>query len=92
VPGAIQLQLDAVELCWISVTGDGRRMLSKLLQPGEGQSFAANTAFDLILGNAGGVRLKINGRSVRSLGPSGSVIRFTINLQNIPDLLEKLTG
>jgi cytoskeleton protein RodZ len=91
-PGAIQLQLDAVELCWISVTGDGRRMLSKLLQPGEGQSFAANTAFDLILGNAGGVRLKINGKPVRSLGPSGSVIRLTINPQNIPDLLEKLTG
>ncbi len=92
VPGAIQLRLDAVEPCWISVTGDGKRMLSKLLQPGEGQSFAADNAFDLILGNAGGVKLKINGKPVRSLGPSGSVIRFTINPQNIPDLLEKLTG
>jgi hypothetical protein len=74
------------------VTGDGKRMLFKLLQPGEGQSFAADNAFDLILGNAGGVKLKINGKPVRSLGPSGSVIRFTINPQNIPDLLEKLTG
>jgi cytoskeleton protein RodZ len=92
VTGAIQLRLDAVESCWISVTGDGKRMLYKLLQPGEGQSFAADTSFDIILGNAGGVKLKINGKPVRSLGPSGSVIRFTINPQNISDLLEKLTG
>jgi cytoskeleton protein RodZ len=90
--GALQLRVDTVEPCWISVNGDGRRLLSKLLQPGEGQSFAANTDFNLILGNAGGVKLKINGKPVKSLGPSGSVVRFSINADNIPNLLEKLTG
>ena len=88
----MQLRVDTVEPCWISVNGDGRHLLSKLLQPGEGQSFAANTDFKLILGNAGGVKLKINGKPVKSLGPSGSVVRFSINADNLPNLLEKLTG
>ena len=92
VPGTIQLRVEAAEQCWISVTGDGRRILSKLLQPGESHSFGADAGFELILGNAGGVKLKINGKPVRSLGPSGSVIKLTINAQNIPDLLEKFTG
>jgi len=90
--GALQLRVDTVERCWISVNGDGRRILAKLLQPGEGQSFSANTDFEIILGNAGGVKLKINGKPVRSLGPSGSVVRFTINADSIPNLLAKLTG
>ena len=90
--GALQLRVDTVESCWISVNGDGRHMLAKLLQPGEGQSFAANTDFEIILGNAGGVKLKINGKPVKSLGSSGSVVRFTINADSIPNLLAKLTG
>ena len=92
LPGALQLRVETVEPCWISINGDGRRILTKLLQPGEGQSFAANNDFELILGNAGGVKLKINGKPVKSLGPSGSVVRFTINAENIPSLLEKMTG
>jgi hypothetical protein len=74
------------------VNSDGNRVLNRLLEPGDDQFFDATQRFYLILGNAGGIRLKINGKPAKSLGKSGDVVRLIINEQNLNDLLEKNTG
>jgi cytoskeleton protein RodZ len=91
-PGTIRIEFQILEKCWVSVNSDGNRVLVKVLEPGDDQFFDANERFYIQLGNAGGVRLKINGKPAKPLGKSGEVVRLLINEQNLPQLLEKTTG
>jgi cytoskeleton protein RodZ len=89
---SIKVELTASESCWISINSDSNQSFSRLLEPGETQSFDAIEHIFLILGNAGGVQLKINGKAAKSLGKSGEVVRLLINKQNIKTFLENPTG
>ncbi len=90
-PGTIRIEFHVLETCWVSVSSDGARV-QKLLEPGEDQYFDAAERFYVILGNAGGVQMKINGRAAKPLGKSGEVVHMLINQQNIPELLVRTTG
>ncbi len=91
-PGTIRLEFHVMQKCWVSVNSDGNRVLNRLLEPGDDQFFDATQRFYLIIGNAGGIRLKINGKPAKLLGKPGDVVRLIVNEQNLPDLLEKSTG
>lgn len=91
-PGTIRLEFEVLQECWMSLDRDGNRILEKKLEPGDTRSFSATEKFYMVLGNAGGVRLKINGKPARPLGKSGAVVRVLINEQTIKDLVEKATG
>src|SRR5262245_54984978 len=86
-PGTLRLEFEVVQRCWVSVSRDGDRVLVKLLEPGEDLSFDAVEQFYVILGNAGGVRLKINGKRAKPPGNSGEVVKMTINAENVNQLL-----
>jgi len=90
--GTIRLQFEVVQQCWMSLTSDGNRVASRTLQAGESLIFDAKEHFVMVLGNAGGVRLKINGTPAKPLGAPGAVVKLLINMQTIPDLLQKLAG
>jgi cytoskeleton protein RodZ len=90
--GTMRVEFHVLDKCWVSVNSDGARVLVKLLEPGEEQFFEATDRFYIILGNAGGVRLKINGKPAKVLGKPGEVVRVLINQQNLPELLERTTG
>jgi hypothetical protein len=89
VPGMIRLRFNLVEPCWISLVGDGVRVPSRIYQPGEDVVFDATSRFEIVLGNAGGVKLSINGKPAKPLGEPGAVVRLSINAENIPSLLLK---
>lgn len=91
-PGLIHLQFQVVQPCWISVISDDNQIPSRTLQPGDDPSYDAKKRFEIVLGNAGGVHLKINGRPAKPLGKPGEVLKLLINVQNIPDLLEKMSA
>ncbi len=91
-PEGLQLRLEVTQRCWVSVTSDGNRVLVKLLEPGETQTFDAMDRFYIILGNAGGVRATINGKPAKPFGGNGEVVKVLINEQVLGDLLEKPTG
>jgi hypothetical protein len=91
-PGTIRLEFEVLQECWVSLERDGTPVLVKMLEPGDNQSFNAIEKFYVILGNAGGVKLRINGKLVKPLGKSGEVVRVLINEQSIKDLVEKATG
>jgi cytoskeleton protein RodZ len=88
----LKLELAATETCWISIDRDGQPAVRKILEPGEVQSLSAVKKFFVILGNAGGVHLKINGRPAKQLGKSGEVKRFLINDINLPNLIDQTAG
>jgi cytoskeleton protein RodZ len=89
---ALRLEIAATENCWISVDRDGSLAVRKTLMPGEVQQVKASERFSIILGNAGGVRLKINGKAAKSLGKSGEVITIQINEKNLHDFLDQTSG
>ena len=89
---ALRLELQGKEECWISVLGDGNPVFSGILKPGEVQSFSAGEKLFIIFGNAGGVSLKINGKSAKPIGKSGEVIKLLINHTTWSDLIDRSAG
>src|SRR5262249_30270104 len=85
--GALRLEFEVVQKCWVSVSRDGNRVLVKMLEPGDDLSFEAEENFYVILGNAGGVRLKINGKRAKPPGNSGEVVKLMISADNVNQLL-----
>lgn len=63
------------ETTWMRVrTEDGRQLTEETIRPGQVREWVSNRRFNLAIGNAGGVRLELNGQAIPTLGPSGVVI------------------
>lgn len=71
----LELTLEALELSWVVVEADGRSPHEALLRPGERVTWTASDQFVLTLGNAGGVRVELNGVPQGPFGASGVVAR-----------------
>jgi len=82
-----RLEIVSKEECWISVESDGARAVIKTLSPGDVEFFTATRTISLVIGNAGGVSLRINDRAARTLGKSGERKQLTINKDTLPDII-----
>lgn len=67
------LSLRVTETSWLRVTVDGKVVLEGTLPAGAAKSFTGKTA-DVRVGNAGGVRIAVNGHTLAPLGASGDVV------------------
>jgi len=85
----LTLQIVASDTTWVEVIGDGESRRSETLNPGDIRLIDAESEFLLTLGNAGGVELKLNGRTVQPLGKQGEVVRdVVINENSITESLQ----
>jgi len=75
VVGSQRLVIKAVEPTWIRVQTDEGRIAEELLPAGASREWTADRRFLVTIGDAGGVELTLNGRSLPPLGPKGTVIR-----------------
>jgi cytoskeleton protein RodZ len=66
------LKIVASELTWLKVETD-EKTYEATLRPGESVQYESKKGFKLKLGNAGGVRLNLNGRDLGFPGKSGEV-------------------
>jgi cytoskeleton protein RodZ len=75
-PGAgnLTLTLNFSEDCWTEIFADGHRALAGMVHAGQVRQLRAQGSFRVTLGNAGGVRLSLNGRSLRPLGTEGEAV------------------
>jgi hypothetical protein len=70
----MHVELLASEPSWVSVRGsDGTTLLSGLVEPGKSQSLDIRQTAVLRAGNAGGLTVRANGKSLGPLGPHGAV-------------------
>lgn len=69
------LDLEALELSWVVVQVDGASPHEALLRAGERIRWKARNRFTITLGNAGGVRVELNGKPQGPFGPTGKVAR-----------------
>ncbi len=62
--------------CWSTVTADGEEIFTGTLEIGQRETFTAEEKMDVVLGNAGGVELVVNGQNIGS--PGGTVVDFSL--------------
>ena len=74
-PEPLRLVLEAVELTWVSVRIDQHLTKEVLLRASERVQYEARDLFLVTSGNAGGVRIALNGRPLSPLGRRGEVVR-----------------
>jgi cytoskeleton protein RodZ len=70
---AVRVELMADEPVWVLARTDGKYLFSGTLEPNQSRTVEANTTVVLRLGNAGGVNITLNGKSLGTLGPKGQV-------------------
>ncbi len=75
VSAAIALTLEFDEDSWAKIDADGRTVLNGLVRRGETRKLEARAGFRVTLGNAGGVRVSVDGRALDRLGGAGEVVR-----------------
>lgn len=71
------LMINATEETWIRMQIDDREPYQVLLDPGEKISHKASR-FNMDIGNAGGVRIQFDGKTIENLGKSGQVIHLRL--------------
>lgn len=69
------LVAEASQATWLRVRPDGAEGREVLLQAGQRARFTADRTFLVTVGNAGGVRLSLNGAPLPALGAPGQVVR-----------------
>jgi cytoskeleton protein RodZ len=74
-PAGVRLVLEFDADSWTEVRADGAAVFSGLIRRGSRREFEAREGFRLTLGNAGGVRVTVDGRPLEPLGGSGQVVR-----------------
>jgi cytoskeleton protein RodZ len=73
-PKAVILEIRIDERpSWIQVVRDGEIILKKTLEPGTERTFRDRRRLDLIVGDAGAVRVTLNGKRMGPLGGDGQV-------------------
>jgi cytoskeletal protein RodZ len=71
--GPVKVAVTAAEPVWILARTDGKYSFSGTLEANETRTVEAESIVLLRLGNAGGVTITLNGKSIGEVGPKGQV-------------------
>jgi hypothetical protein len=73
-PAGGRVNIQASELTWVSLrTAAGTPMLARVFNAGDTQSFDLPNGATLRIGNAGGLKVSLNGTALGPIGPRGKV-------------------
>src|SRR6185436_18687470 len=70
---AVRVGLSADEKTWISISSDGKNVFANSLQPHQTKVVEASAKVRLLIGNAGGLEISLNGKPIGPIGPKGQV-------------------
>jgi cytoskeletal protein RodZ len=69
----VVVNLSATEKTWLSITCDGKRIFSGILEPSQTKTLFGSDVATMKVGNAGGIEVLWNGKSIGPIGPRGQV-------------------
>jgi cytoskeleton protein RodZ len=72
-PAHVRVGLSADETTWISISSDGKNVFSQSLEPHQTKIVEASAKVRLLVGNAGGLEISLNGKPIGPIGPRGQV-------------------
>ncbi len=76
----MRIELESSEPAWVTLMdADGNSLMTRLLQPGDTRTVEVDHAAKLRTGNAGALKVSLNGKPIGTLGPKGKirVVDFT---------------
>ena len=76
------LQVAASEATWLEVVMNGKMVFMGVLQPGQSRDLQNAEAARILVGNAGGVAMRWNGKDIGPIGPRGQVRRVVFNKES----------
>jgi cytoskeleton protein RodZ len=77
------LQVAATEQTWVAVSADGKSQGQRTMEPNEIETYRANKSFDVLTGNAQGIILTLNGKTLDPLGRRGETKKVHLTLNDI---------
>jgi cytoskeleton protein RodZ len=87
-PAVVVLEFDLTGDCWVEMSIDGAKPVARLFRSGEQQRIEAVREVLLDVGDAGALRLEIDGQRARSLGNAGARVRTRITRENAATFLD----
>jgi cytoskeleton protein RodZ len=72
------LKGEVKETTWVSIRVDGNEPKEYMFEPGAKPQWKGQKGFEIIIGNAAGVDLDFDGRSMKNLGRPGQVLRIRL--------------
>lgn len=81
-PTRIALQANATT--WVQIkNARGKRLMSKLMEPGEVYNVPNEAGLKMTIGNAGGLDVRIDGDRLPPLGKSGEVLHIVLDVERL---------
>lgn len=77
--GPISLEIAASEPTWLSISADGKHLFSGVLQARDTKAIDGTTSAKLVIGNAGGLQIRLNGKEIGPIGPRGQVRKIVFS-------------
>jgi hypothetical protein len=71
----------------VSAAVDGKKVIERLMQPGEQQTLDVRRELVLTAGDAAALALTLNGAAARPLGKDGEVVTTRLNLTTFKNYL-----
>lgn len=84
-----QLVVHTVQTTWLSVNSDKALVFAGLMKAQDSKTLSLEAPLKIVLGNAGGVSMLVNGQSLRRLGDDGERVTLEISKDNYQKYLEK---
>jgi len=88
----LRVDIRSDNVCWVSRTADGRRVIYRLLNAGDNAVIRAAADLVLRVGDPTALRLTINGGAGRLLGRAGEPVTVHVTRENYRDFLQPGTG
>ncbi|UCE05427.1 MAG: DUF4115 domain-containing protein [bacterium] len=79
----LNLELNALKKTWMQISVDDSVAKEHIFDNGMTYSWHAKKKFRLLIGNAGGIRLFLNGKNLGPLGKAGEVIKIDLTEDGI---------
>ncbi|MGW8187044.1 MAG: helix-turn-helix domain-containing protein, partial [Desulfobacterales bacterium] len=73
-----RLSIDTIEETWLKIIVDDQKAKQYRLNPGDHIELEGSRNFNLLIGNAGGIKLELNGKAVALSGKSGQVVNLQL--------------
>ncbi len=91
--GEVVVQLVFTEDCWIRANVDGRPTLEGTFRKGVTKELRGNEQVELVrVGNAGGLNITVNGKTLPPLGASGAVVDNIVLTKDMSDSSTPTSG
>lgn len=72
------LDVTAIETTWLRIGFNDGKSEEALMRPGDSKKWSSQNGFDLKIGNAGGVKLVLNGKELGAPGAKGQVLKLRL--------------